>query len=360
MTKEILHNKLLVPPCLLVNSAEIKYQFIGSKKFLISEKYWPDTKQEKQDGNHHYYGRPPSKNGKIESNRLTKPLAELEKETKRIISESIENYLLQMVSQCALKISLPIQKSLPSPTTIKRGLTPTIRKTISFLDNQRGLWDAIVQYLKPIRDSVKIDDKFHPYEPSSVYLLSWNLYMLVLGIRSQSQIVMSPESTLELIKMFLTKPKKISREAKARLMLLNGIFSSFEMSEGIGGFQIRPEISLNMISERLEEIVEDAYLLEASSLRKFLSFNANKTAIKRDLRKLVNFISKNRPWAKGLLRSTEHLGFIGSTNAVSGLIDALPGNFERKFQPICISPITHLSSILGYEKSKRLMVLRNE
>ena len=346
MEKNFKLNQIILPPHLLVDESKIIYSYIGFKKLIVSEKYLPDEKQLKRDGTHHLNHDPDSKF--LRNQGITRqPLFVLEKETKKVIAESVEGFLMQMVAQCALQVHLPSLSSLPSPSVIKKELTPTARKSIKFLDYRHTLWKAIIEYLVPIRDSVKLDKKVHPYEPSSVYRLGWNIYMLILGKRTQSQIIMSPELSVDLINMFLTKSKKLSREAKARLLLLKGIFSSFELSPDIGGFQIVSGASMNLVSDRLEEIVEDAYLLEASALRRFFGINSNKASIRRDLRKLVNFISKNRPWAKGLLKSTKHVGYFGSQAALSELIDVIPGNISNNYTPVCISPISHLQSFFS-------------
>ena len=59
--------------------------------------------------------------------------------------------------------------------------------------------------------------------------------------------------------------------------------------------------------ERIDEILEDAYLLEASKLRMFFSPGANWAALRRDLRILLSWVIRNRGWAKNAFRLGEQI-----------------------------------------------------
>ncbi len=74
----------------------------------------------------------------------------------------------------------------------------------------------------------------------------------------------------------------------------------FTRRDELPGFEIVADNSFSF-HERLEEILEDAYLAEAASMRQFLSFEANRAAIRRNLRRLLTWVARHRPWAKGVL-----------------------------------------------------------
>ena len=79
--------------------------------------------------------------------------------------------------------------------------------------------------------------------------------------------------------------------------------------------------------------MEDAYILEASRLRRFLGVKQNIISIKRDLRLILSHICKKRAWAKGLVEigSSTILGGPNSAKALEKLIDIIPslGDFEQ-------------------------------
>jgi hypothetical protein len=68
----------------------------------------------------------------------------------------------------------------------------------------------------------------------------------------------------------------------------------------IPGFTCRDGVNV-VFTERISEILEDAYLIEASRLRLFFGIQPNIASLKRDLRKILTFIVRRRSWARRAL-----------------------------------------------------------
>ena len=172
------YGKLLTPQTLLVNEASIVYTYLGKQKIIISKKYLPDDIQLKQNGGHHTRGTTDNLYFSPDHNSFKKvtkqPISTLVDETNRIMAQSMENYLIQMVSQCAINLCYPHSKAFPSPSLMKSSLTPTLRKTVSFVDEKQSLWDSVLKYLEPVKESIMSGRKlvFATHEPAAIYYLS--------------------------------------------------------------------------------------------------------------------------------------------------------------------------------------------
>jgi hypothetical protein len=119
----------------------------------------------------------------------------------------------------------------------------------------------------------------------------------------------------------------------------------------VPGLSFVPGSLAARICERLDDIMADAYLLEASYLRKLFGLRQNIASVRRDLRSLTSFIAKNRPWAKGIVKVAWQTGFVGS-DAVAEAIEAIATLPHRRV-PLCIDPRRHIRA-LGVTESEML------
>ena len=209
-------------------------------------------------------------------------------------SATLELYLRRMLSRCALRVHVPYRtgERMPNPRQLRPFLAPTIYKTIRFVDRFDRHWDAVVAYMRPISRGLDEDQK--------VSELAWNLYQLILATKYRAEVVLPPQESLELIAGISTS-STLTSEARARLAVIEGLFMSFSRSVQAPSFRFLPSAPAFAISERISEIMEDAYLLEASHLLRLLGIRENITSIQRDLRKLLAFIQRRRGWARGIL-----------------------------------------------------------
>jgi hypothetical protein len=210
------------------------------------------------------------------------------------------------VACCAPHVLLP-----PLPSVVRRlnielnvsVLTPSIRKRVSIVDKRDQIWNAISGYFGPVFDSLRI-------RAFNLHHVIWNTYMLVLATRQAAQLHMNVSSAISELDDILEGHKtELSSEAAARLSVVRGILTSLGEPATLPGLVIRagPEIRLR---ERLDEILEDAYLLEASVMRRFLSFEANKASMRRDLRAILRALSRSRKWAKGVVDVAEQTAIL--------------------------------------------------
>ena len=138
-----------------------------------------------------------------------------------------------------------------------------------------------------------------------------DLYLLTLATKLKSEVLLPPaEALLHLSR--IERHNLQNSEARARASVLMGLFNAFECAIEGPVLHYRPRIGKLAITERIDEILQDAYLLDASRLRRFLGVKSNVASVKRDLHKLLSYISSNRRWAKGLFS-------VGSITVIQGL-----------------------------------------
>lgn len=262
--------------------------------------------------------------------------------------DALELYLRRMISRCAIKVYLP-SYSKPSwlkPAQMKSTLAPSTRKHLVFLDQRQKVWNAIKAYFEPIRAKHKTDNVGPAYD--ILDLVAWDLYCLALSVKYSSEAVLSHEKTIQAID-WLEHKAWFGSEEKSRLARVRGIFGLFTNKEEVPGFRVLPTVFRHCILERIEEILEDAYLLEVSELRRLFSVSVNRAAAKRQLRKITDFIVGHRSWAKGILETGSQLIFPSSGepleklgNLFQGLIDF--GVSRSDFKPVLLKPDQSLYS----------------
>ena len=270
---------------------------------------------------------------------------------------SIEAFTRHMVASCATKVHTPglSGHDVPSIVKLKRGITESLRKRISFVDRTNATWAAILQYLDPIRHSIGT----YEYDLLDILArIAWNLYLLALSSRYRTEVVLDPsDQTKDICK--LLSSKSMGPEAQARLANVEGLFRVYDRQYEIPGFRITATNPGVAVSDRIEEILEDAYLLEASRVRRLLGLRANIASIRRDLRSLTNHIAKSRKWAKGILAAVSEIGYIPQSDVMGKMLDILPESNRTAWSPICIDPRSHLSNIRINQNDIIFRVARN-
>lgn len=246
-----------------------------------------------------------------------------------------------MVSNCSLEIYVPYadENNWMRHSELKSSLSRTISKTIRFVDKRDQLWETCLDYLDPIRSTA--DDRMKVDE------LAWSLYLLMLATKYRGEVVLPPEK-VKLQIYSIKKGSNINQEAKARLAKIEGIFNCFDSKIQIPSLTFRKHISKDAISNRIDDICEDAYLLEASALRKFIGYKSNRAAIVRDLRKIIRFISKSRNWAKGIVNvgSANINGSESAFKIAEHVVDILP---DLQSQPGCPALLDYDTCFWGGE-----------
>ena len=266
-----------------------------------------------------------------------------------VLASSIEAYLRCLLTHCAVSIHIPAfaDPKWHSPRIVKSLLVPTTRKHIVFVDRRGALWDATCQFLSPVSQA-SADDK-------SLSELAWDLYMLVLATRYKGEAVVSPERFIANAARLDNSPS-IPAEGRARLARLVGLLQLFDTGRVAPSFRVRPDVGPQEVSRRIDEILEDAYLLEASQLRRMFGLKQNVTSIRRDLRKLLEFIAKSRSWARGLvsLSSTQLIGGNYGLKVMETLLDMLPVLEGSLSQPV----LTRMDTNLDFATAGCVRVVR--
>lgn len=252
------------------------------------------------------------------------------------VRRSLEVPFRRMLSNCAVDIRIAycysFHESVPAGKLVKSGLSATIGKHIDFVDQKDRVWDAVVAYFAPVLN--EFDDK----PPTKFSTAIWNFYLIVLAAKYKAEVNVNPYKTRRLIEQVESK-MKLSPEAHARLSVIKGIVNEFTVELEAPALKIIPGVSGTAISERIDEILEDAYLLEASTLRRAFGIKENRARIDKRLRKLLSFIQHHRGWAKGIVTTGSDiiLGAQAFTPALGSLVDLVPGLTESSY------PIFNLS-----------------
>lgn len=204
-----------------------------------------------------------------------------------VLAASIEVYLRYLLTHCAFKIHIPafVHSEWHSPRLVKSLLSQTTRRRVVFVDRRGSVWGAISEYLSPL-SATGADD-------ATVSEVAWDLYMLVLATRHKGEVVVDPDRVIQNAAK-LMRLTSISTEGRARLAQLIGLFRLFDAGCVVPSLRVRPTVGSREVTRRIDEILEDAYLLEASQLRRIFGLRQNEARTKRYLRRLLDFIARNR------------------------------------------------------------------
>ena len=172
----------------------------------------------------------------------------------------------------------------------------------------------------------------------SVERVAWDLYLLSLATRYHCEVPILPDKTLKSID-HIAASDVVSSESQSRISVMRGLFGLFTEVTDVPRLQCFARAKQSF-KERIDEILEDAYLLEASHLRRFFGFGANLASIRRDLRKLVRFIAENRRWAKGVLAAGSSTFPLAKspTEMASKLLDIIPNLQLDGSAPLLVPP----------------------
>jgi len=272
----------------------------------------------------------------------------------QFVTDSLEHYIRRMIGACACRVCIPAhsRSMWAAPQRLKSLLSPSNRKRIKFVDRRYALWADIQEYFRPVvsdapRQKIIRDEPKHGKLALGSLLeeLVWDLYLLALATRNQCEVPLSPTRAIQTIDTLISSDL-FSPESRSRLAIVRGLFSLFCDGQEVPCFRYIATEPHQSVIERLDEILDDAYLLEASCLRRFLGLKANVKAIKRDLRKLVQFIVKNRSWARGVLAAASQTAVLPTVpdKTAEKLFDILPSLRGNYFAPVLVDPWAHLTS----------------
>lgn len=269
----------------------------------------------------------------------------------RAVSSSMEYYIRWMLTSCAFGISFPAYtgSAWAKPRRLKSILTPSLRVRTTFLDKDGKIWSAVDRYFEPMRaDFLRYSASLPFGRPERLFFrliwTAWDVYKLILATRNHCETDIDPYWRTSNINVLLSSRYEWSRESQARWAVLATLFRNYSINEEIPSLFCL-SMDPQLFSERVDEILEDAYLLEASTLRKLFGLRENITAIRRDLRKLLKFIVGKRSWAKGLLGlGSQGLSLAQSSGAVLDEIGKIVDLMNmRSYAPFLSSPeVTHV------------------
>jgi hypothetical protein len=261
----------------------------------------------------------------------------------RGLAPALESMARDALTNCAPTLLVPP----PSPVSRKEGgglrksqLSLSIRRRIKFLDRRDRAWHAVSRYFLPIQDTVDA----HAPRTGAVQTIAFSFYLLVLSTRASAQVRLPLAHVLRLIEELTAFDSWLSAENRARIALVHGVFASLRASSTLPCLAL-PAGDGFKFADRLEEILEDAYLTEASQLRRFLGYEANASAIRRNLRSVLRAFTRERRWARGVTAVAEQVLVLPKTalQPINRALEAL-GEAGSREGPL----IVDTSSALAY------------
>jgi hypothetical protein len=229
----------------------------------------------------------------------------------QLFAACFEDHVRTMISSCACKILFPAYTHTcwATPKRLKSLMGPTLKRRVSFVDRHNHTWNSVLNYFASILAELPLDRMpgCKPVYPDALLLLgrvASDFYHLVLATRFSCEAPILPGRTVHMIRFLLSSQcsQFLSSESKNRLSVLEGIFALYQKKDEIPAFTCAAPAGYSF-SERIEEIMDDAELLQASRIRKFFSVASNLRSVRRDLRAILASISKNSKWAKGVHKS---------------------------------------------------------
>jgi len=176
-------------------------------------------------------------------------------------------------------------------------LSPSARASAKLVDRRLQTWKNIRAYFEPILSIVSPLST----EANQLDRVATTLYHLILATRASAQVYLNIAASIhDAAALLIVADRTRASEAAMRIARILGLFKTFVLVDRLPGFKltIGTEISLR---DRMDDILDDAYLAEAASMRRFLSIQANVASIRRDLRRLLRTITRTAAWAKGVV-----------------------------------------------------------
>jgi len=249
---------------------------------------------------------------------------------KLVFGATVEAYLRRMVGQCALSVKLThVRPLFRSSQDLRALFSPSIRKRVSLVDRRKTTWDAVRSYIHPISHDLSDASKNihkNKHQKDQIDLLAWHLYLLCLAAKHAGEVPLAAAQALDNARRIDAEcSPHLSAESQARLGVITGVIEGLSQPVEAPSLRLRPNIAANAVRERIEEILEDSYLLEASRLRRFLGLRQNIAAVQRDLRLVLRAIRDHSKWARGLVEVGASLlaGAPAGTEVPAKLADVL-------------------------------------
>jgi hypothetical protein len=264
-------------------------------------------------------------------------------------SQALNANVRALVAAAATRIVMPATPASvwASPKRLRSFLAPSLARRVQFVDQRENLWDAVVAYFAPMLEALHSGSAQVSADMIAIADIAWDVYLLMLAFKKGGELALDLERTRRLIATVSTRPP-VSGEARARLAVIEGLFATYRETATIPGLRIHASAD-SSFGTRVDDIIHDAHFLEVSVLRRFFGVAQNRESVLRDIRKLVAFIVRHKPWATGIMSaSTHHVTLApGLSTIAAGALEAM--SVSAKAAPILTDRIngTDISLVVG-------------
>lgn len=261
------------------------------------------------------------------------------------IGVTFGSYVGALLGSCAPRVTMvtPPPTAWVSANRLTEWLPPTFSRRLVFVDANGAEWSRVERYFEPIFE-VCLE-----YDLQDARDLAIDLYEVVLGAQSGSEIHIVPSATVEMIDGFLNE-KHIRGEARARLVVLRSLFTAAKESMPHSGLQAVPGRE-RFLAETIDDILDDAEFLQASTLRRHFSIASNKRALSRNVRRLLGALTRKKPWARSLMITAQSLivmacARVGASQAATELVQTVLDSAQSSSVVISPEPALPAPSIV--------------
>lgn len=223
---------------------------------------------------------------------------------------AVERLVRSAVENCATNVLLTRLPPIMAANFEASLLSPSLRKRLKVVDQRDALWKPIQAYFEPMsldmaRMQAFMDLNVHgsvSLVTSELECLARNFHLLLIAARENAQVEINIIERCEILKALIAQhQEKFRPESRARLSILLGVLNGLGTETAtVDALHVRAK-AIDWLPQRLDEILDDAYLAEASSLKRFISYESNKASVRRDLRQLLRAIIRERRWAKSVV-----------------------------------------------------------
>lgn len=257
------------------------------------------------------------------------------------ISDTLGLYVAALLGGCAPRVTMvaPPASAWLSAKRLTGWLPPSFSRRLTFVDANGGAWHRVERYFEPIFEAC-VD-----YDIEEARDVAIDLYEVILGAQSGSEIHIDPAATLQVVDG-LMGDKHIRGEARARLVVLRSLFAATNETVLHSGLAVVAGRE-RLIAETIDDILDDSEFLQASALRRHFSVASNKRALSRNIRRLLRAVAGKKRWARLLLMSAQSLvvmacGKIGGGQAATELVATILDSAQSS--SVVISPEPALPS----------------
>lgn len=206
-----------------------------------------------------------------------------------------------------------------TPRRLAKLMSPSLRRRVQFIDRRKTLWHAVERYFEPFR-TVAADGKVNVAHILQIDYLALAVYQTLIALKFNCEVAIAADTVH--VASYLLNLSSIDAERRARVAVISGLLKTIVTLNAptlvFNGNRNEP-----IVQDLMSAILDDAEFLQASRLRRFLSYESNRRALLRDIRRAASIVSR-RPLFRAVLSiAMQPLTLLPVGKTLSGFVDTL-------------------------------------